>query len=251
MVIMQNMYAAGSCRGAWLGRCTTCRLMRRPLGSSGARVAYRRWLCCWGEGLVGMLLDVWNAYFLHTRCTCMCRTGPLRVELFSCLTSCTRVTCGLWPPRQQLLTALQGKMLALPWSPVRTLAYYANVSAIPLHPPAWACAWHQRAQCSACRPTSEAARQRKLLTHASPRPAASPFTSCSLSSGNNRPGRLRGARAGRRRVRCRTCRAKLRAARPSASWAPCRRWRACCPARTPRSAAGSSLLHASYMRIKI
>lgn len=49
-----DVCAAGSCRGAWRGRCTTCRLMRRPLGSSGGRAAYRRWSCCWGEGHVGL-----------------------------------------------------------------------------------------------------------------------------------------------------------------------------------------------------
>ena len=78
--------------------------------------------------------------------------------------------------------------------------------------------------------------------------AAVSVMTCLHSCRNNCAGHLRGACAGRRRARCRTCRARLRAARRSASWALCQRWRACCPALTHRSAASSSQPHAVWSR---
>ncbi len=59
--------------------------------------------------------------------------------------------------------------------------------------------------------------------------------------------RAAGPCAGRRRARCRTCRARSPAGRPSRAWTPCLSSRACCPAQKRRSAAQRPGRHAGQL----
>ena len=160
------MYAAGACRGAWRGRCTTCRLMRRPLGSSDGRAGFRRWLCFWGKGHACNLVCGNPAQLLHVHLRGKASSkGSFSHAQVHVQSKFVDTKAAHFPG------ALQPRLFGLALvSCLRSCLLRKRFFAAPaLHAFAWICAGHHWAACSLHHATSAAARRRKLLTCASPR----------------------------------------------------------------------------------